>query len=873
MRVPLSWLRELTPAPGSAREVGEALVRVGLEVETVERAGADVTGPLVIGRVLDFVAEPQKNGKTIRWCRVDVGEHNPEGEDHRGIVCGAANFEPGDLVVVALDGAVLPGDFRIAARKTYGHISDGMICASDEIGLGGDHSGIMVLTHDPDAAALRPGQDARGVLSLDDDVLDIAVTPDRGYCWSVRGIAREAALATGTTFTDPVDRPMPAPSEDGHPVRLESAACPVFTALSVDGIDPARPSPRWLTRRLQLAGMRPISLAVDVTNYVMLETGQPLHAYDAELLAGPIVVRQATPGEKLTTLDDVARTLDGADLVIADDSGPIGLAGVMGGATTELRPTSAAVVIESANFDAMTIARTSRRHKLSSEASRRYERGVDPAAGYAAAHRAARLLVELGGGRLSPAETVAGAVPAVPTRQIDVALPGRVMGAPIGRDFVLSALAGVGVQVADAAADTGGHTDADTDGHTDAEGGDAGRLTLTPPSWRPDLRDPYDYVEEVGRLYGYERVEPVVPPAPVGRGLSRSQRGRRQVNAALAAAGFVEILSFPFLDLRDLDRLGLPEGDRRRGYQRIANPISETQPAMRTSLLPGLFAAVTTNTSRSNDDLALYEAGAVFLAGSATDREPGQGSDQDSGQPGRVAPRPGVTSRPSEAELAAMDAATGDQPRQLAVVLTGSWRPAGWTGAAEPAGWAQAIAFARTAAGALGTQLVVTAAERAPWHPGRCAAIAVMTDRGEPMPIGHAGELHPSVIAAFGLPERTAAAEVDLDALITAAPGRGEVAPISAHPVIKEDVALIVDETVPAGEVEQALREGAGPLLESIRLFDVFTGPQIGAGKRSLAYNLRFRAFDRTLTDAESAAGRDAAVARAAELVGAVQRS
>ncbi|MBA8795295.1 phenylalanyl-tRNA synthetase beta chain [Friedmanniella endophytica] len=844
MRVPLSWLREYAAVPEqtSAEQLAADLVRVGLEVEAVEHAGADVTGPVVVGRVLEFVPEPQKNGKTINWCRVDVGTHNDadfsdpaftDGDGQpvvggaRGIVCGAHNFRAGDLVVVALPGSVLPGDFAIAARKTYGHVSDGMICSAAELGLGDDHAGIIVL---PEPAGADLGQDAAPVLHLREDVLDIAVTPDRGYCWSVRGIAREASVATGAGWTDPVARDVPAAVDGGYPVRLESAACPLFVALSVDGLDPSAPSPRWLTRRLQLAGMRPISLAVDVTNYVMLETGQPLHAYDADLLGGPIVVRQAEPGEKLTTLDDVARVLDPADLVIADDSGPIGLAGVMGGQTTELRDTTTAVVIEAAHFDAMSIARTSRRHRLGSEASRRFERGVDPRATYAAAHRAAALLVELGGGRLRAGETIAGAVPGVPTQRIDVGLPGRVMGAPIDRDTVLAHLGAVGVGV-------------EEDGDT---------LRLTPPSWRPDLRDPYDYVEEVGRLYGYERVQPVVPAAPVGRGLSPSQRGRRLVNAALTEAGFVEVVSFPFSSEQDLDRLGVPAGDPRRDLQRLANPLSETQPAMRTTLLPGLFAAVALNRSRSNDDLALFETGSVYFP------DPER----------RVAPRPAVTGRPTDDELAAMDAAIGRQPRHLGAVLTGDWRPAGWTGPAEPAGWRHALAFARTAARALGAELEVEAAEQAPWHPGRCAALSV----GGSL-LGHAGELHPAVVAAYGLPARTAAVELDLTALLAAAPGRGEVVPVSPFPVVKEDVALVVDESVPAAAVGAALRAGAGELLESLRLFDVFTGPQIGEGRKSLAYALRFRAADRTLTDTETAAAREAAVARAAADVGAVQRS
>ena len=422
--------------------MSDALIRAGLEVETVELAGGDVSGPVVVGRVLEFVEEPQKNGKTIRWCQVDVGA------DHggvRGIVCGARNFAQDDLVVVALPGAVLPGDFAIAARKTYGHVSDGMICSAAELSLGDDHSGIMILTEgDPDV-----GADAAEVLQLRDEVLDIAVTPDRGYCLSIRGLAREAAQAYGVAFTDPVDRPVPLEAAAGYPVELNDPACPLFAAVEVTGIDPTRPSPRWLARRVQLAGMRSISLIVDITNYVMLETGQPIHGYDADRLSGPIVVRKGAAGDKITTLDDVVRDVDPDDLLITDDSGPIGLAGVMGGATTEISAGTTRVIIEAAHFDAMTIARTSRRHKLSSEASKRFERGVDPAAGYAAAHRVAALLVELAGGTLVEAETVRGALPPAATTTIADALPGRILGIEVDHDSVVELITAVGASVVD----------------------------------------------------------------------------------------------------------------------------------------------------------------------------------------------------------------------------------------------------------------------------------------------------------------------------------------------------------------------------------------------------------------------------------------
>ena len=834
MKAPLSWLAEYAalPADLDGRTLAEAYVRAGLEVEAVEQAGADVTGPLVVGRVLSAEPEQHTNGKTINWCRVDVGDHNDpaDGEvpSSRGIVCGAHNFGAGDLVVVALPGAVLPGDFAIAARKTYGHVSDGMICSARELGLGDDHDGILVLT-EPD---LVPGADAAAVLHLRETVLDLDVTPDRGYCLSLRGLAREAAQATGTAFTDPVDRPVPAEVADGYPVRRESAGCALFVALTVTGIDPARPSPRWLARRVQLAGMRPISLAVDITNYVMLETGQPLHAYDADRLAGTVVARQAAPGEQLTTLDDVVRTLDPADLVIADDSGPIGLAGVMGGASSELSASTTSVVLEAAHFDALTIARTSRRHRLTSEASRRFERGVDPGAAYAAAHRAAALLVELAGGTLEAAETVRGAVPPGATTVLDADLAPRVLGVELSTERVVALLGSVGVEVV-------------VDGAT---------LRATAPTWRPDLTDPYDHVEEVGRLVGYDNIPPVVPRAPVGRGLTPAQRARRAVTAAAAGAGFVEVLSFPFATAEDLDRMGVPTDDRRRRLTRVLNPLAETSPYLRTSILPGLFAAITRNTSRGNDDLALFETGSVFLAT----------------QPRLAAPRPSVAGRPSDAELAAMDDALGDQPRHLAAVLTGAWRRPGWDSPGERAGWTHAAALADLVGATVGLQLERRAADVAPWHPGRCAAVVLP---GTDIVIGHAGELHPSVVAAFGLPPRTAALELDLDVLVAGAPEVGRVAPLSSHPVAKEDVALVVDAGVPASAVAAALEAGAGELLESVQLFDIYTGPQIGEGRKSLAFALRFRAPDRTLTDADTAAARDAAVARAVQDTGAVQRT
>lgn len=386
MRVPLSWLREYVdlPATETGRDVQAKLISAGLEVETVEQLGAGLTGPLVVGKVLT-IEELTEFKKPIRFCTVDVGQANGTGEPQE-IICGARNFAEGDKVVVALPGAVLPGDFRIAERKTYGRVSRGMICSGDELGMGDDGThGIIVLPPEHEV-----GTDATVLLELFDEVLDIAVTPDRGYCLSMRGVARETATAYGLPLRDPALLDVPAPNSYGYPVQItDPIGCDRFTARTVVGLAPEARSPIWLRRRLQKAGMRSISLAVDVTNYVMLELGQPIHAYDRSRLDGPIGVRRAEAGEKITTLDGTVRVLDAADLVITDNRGPIGIAGVMGGANTEIADPvtdpetgivtgSSEVVIEAAHFDAISIARTARRHKLSSEASKRFERGVDP---------------------------------------------------------------------------------------------------------------------------------------------------------------------------------------------------------------------------------------------------------------------------------------------------------------------------------------------------------------------------------------------------------------------------------------------------------------------------------------------------------------
>jgi len=818
VRVPLSWLSEHVagdlPTP---EETGDAFVRVGFEIEEVIEPPS-ITGPIVVGLVKE-IEELTGLKKPIRWCQVQVGP-----DQTNGIICGARNFAVGDLVVVSLPGAVLPGGFAISARKTYGHTSDGMIASSKELGIGADHAGILVL---PPGTG-EPGDDAMPLLGLDDTVLGINVNPDRGYCFSVRGLAREIATALGDDYTDPAARvPVTESLEAAWPVTLDDPGCLRFVARRVDGVDPAAPAPWWMQRRLLAAGMRPISLVVDVTNYVMLELGQPLHAYDAGKLKGDIVVRRAAKGEKLTTLDDAERSLDPDDLLISDDSGPIGLAGVMGGASTEISAGEGPidVLIEAAHFEPAVIARAARRHKLPSEASKRFERTVDPQLPPVAAERAALLLVEHGGGTIAAGRTDAGAAPAIAPVRMPLDLPDRVAGVKYKPGATVTRLTQVGCTVELATGDDG-----------------RGGVVATPPSWRPDLLQPADLVEEVLRLEGFDVIPSVLPSAPSGHGLTPTQLRRRAVSRSLAENGYVEVLPFPFVDARTWDAFGLPADDVRRRTVRVLNPLDAERAELATTLLPGLLDMLARNRSRGLTDVALYTLGQVVLP----HRNP------------VPMPEPGVDSRPTDAEIAQIEAALPAQPLHVGAVLAGDREARGWWGAGRAVSWADAVDAALLAGRAAGVELRVEKAELAPWHPGRCASLRV----GD-FPVGHAGELHPKVVEALGLPARTCAMEIDLDMLPL---DESRPAPrISPYPPIAVDVALVAADDVPVATLADALVDGGGELLEDVRLFDVYAGEQVGEGKRSLAYTLRFRAPDRTLTHEEANAARDAAVAVAVD--------
>lgn len=828
MRVPISWLREFVAIPQdqTGRQISDALIRLGLEVETVDVVG-DVQGPVVIGKV-EKIEELTEFKKPIRMCQVDVGEANG---GVRGIVCGARNFVEGDIVVVALPGAVLPGGFEIAARKTYGQVSDGMICSERELDLGEGHAGIMVLDH----AGLTVGQSAAEVLGFGEEVLDIAVTPDRGYALSIRGVAREASIAYEVPFDDRVLQlaDLPAPAASGVPISCsfdDPTGCDVFTLRTITGVNPKAPTPSWIAQRLVAAGMRPVSLIVDITNYVMLETGQPLHAFDLDKIKGGLVARRAKPGEHLTTLDHVDRALDAEDLVIADDSGPLALAGTMGGLDSEISDDSTNIALEAAHFDAVVVARMSRRHKLSSEASRRFERGVDREIAPYASGLAAELILKYAGGQY--VGMTAEEAPIEPHAiTIDANLSARTAGVEIDPKVAVDYLTAVGANVLP----------------------QADKLIVNPPSWRPDLTDPADLVEEVIRLLGYDQIPSRLPKAPPGRGLTTSQQLRRTASRFTAALGLTEVLNYPFVGSQDFDRCDIPAEDPRRQAVRLANPLSDEQPFMRTTLLPGLLGTARRNHSRGAESLAIFEIGSVS-------------SQPHSQEP---LPRIDVAGRPTDKELAILNAGVPTQARHLAAVLYGDWEASGWWGKGRVADWSDAIRLATAIIEQLGLTVELKPNDRSPYHPGRSAQLIV----GGTV-VGEAGELHPKVCPQWDLPKRVCAFDFDLSAVLELASDYVPHGPqIRTFPVAKEDVALVVDEAVPAQAVQQALTEGAGDLLESIRLFDVYTGDQVDIGKKSLAFALRFRAADRTLDVAELAAAREAALSAAAATCGAALRS
>ncbi len=839
MRVPLSWLAEYVDLPGDAtpESVMAELVKVGLEEEGSH--GFDVTGPLVVGEVLEFVEEPQTNGKTIRWCQIRVAAAGQKaadgGDDVRGIVCGASNFEVGDKVVVCLPGAVLPGDFKIAARSTYGHISDGMLASGRELNLSDDHSGIIRLHElglDP-----KIGTDAVELLQLSEQAAEVNVTPDRGYCFSIRGIAREFAHATGGEFRDPIGNAQPE-STSGFNLKIEDHApirgrqgCHRFVLRSVKGVDTKRPTPPWMVARLKLAGMRSISLIVDITNYVMLELGQPLHAYDADKLQGGITVRRANAGETIKTLDGQERKLHPEDLVMADDAGAIGIAGVMGGERTEVSDTTVNVMIEAANFDPVSIARTARRHKLPSEASKRYERGVDNNVAEFAAARVVQLLEVQA---LGTSESF-GADFREHFEPTPIWLPANFASELVGVDYTpeetVSILNQIGCVVAT------------------VDGG----FEVIVPSWRPDLTHKTDLVEEIARIGGYDRIPSRLPVAPPGRGLNPKQKRRRAVVNSLAGSGHVEVLTYPFVSADQNQLFAAQEV----ATVKLANPLQGDVNEMRVSLLPGLIDAAKRNLSRGLTDLAIFEEGSVYLP---------------AGKVGANPELPVGNARPSETQLNELNATVPAQPHHVAGLFAGN-RIAQQVGVRSvEAGYADALHAVRVLAKSVGVEVEFLQATPTGFHPGRTAEVLAEIN-GVNTVIGVAGELDPTLATNHDLPRRIGAFEINLEQLFAAAPEVIQAGLLLTMPAATQDLSLVVPVDLAAAKLLEVIREGAGELLERVVLVDDYRGANVAEGHKSLTFALRFRAADRTLTQAEASTARDAAVALANQRFGATLRA
>lgn len=834
MRVPLSWLAEYVDLPGDATpdSVMAELVKVGFEEE--DSHGFDVSGPVVVGQVLEFTPEPQSNGKTIRWCLVRVAPEGQKaadgGEDVRGIVCGASNFEVGDKVVVCLPGSVLPGDFAIAARSTYGHISDGMMASAKELALNEDHGGIIRLHEmglDP-----KVGSDAIELLNLADTAAEINVTPDRGYAFSIRGVAREYAHATGAEFRDPAGNAQPEIA-GGFEVSIDDAdgirgkvGCDRFVLRAVRGVDATKPTPPWMMTRLKLAGMRSISLVVDITNYVMLELGQPTHAYDLDKLTGGIKVRRALAGETLKTLDGQVRKLDVEDLLITDASGPIGLAGVMGGESTEVSDSTVNVIIEAAHFEPVSISRSARRHKLISEASKRFERGVDPKISEYAAARVVQLLEVHAGGTADGLGSNYSSLSENKAIWLPIDFAKEITGVEYTVEEVTGVLADIGCVVA----------------HVD------GGYEVIAPSWRPDLNHKTDLAEEIARIVGYERIGTRLPVAPPGRGLSKKQKLRRAVLCAAVGFGATEVLTYPFVS------------DEANGYfsdlatkVSLVNPLQDENGQLRLTILPGLIDAARRNLSRGLTDLAIFEEGSVFIPTSTS---------------GKAFVLPSADSKPSEAVLSSILSTIPHQPKHFAALLTGDRIKQQVGVRAQAFDYSDAISLAARVVSATGSVLEVRQGQAKGFHPGRTAELFV----GETS-VGFAGELAPALAASKDLPRRVAVLELDLDAVYAVAPDVRQAAPIFGYPAATQDLSLLVAKDVPAGEVLRAIEEGAGELLEQVRLVEDYRGENLPEGLKSLTFALRFRATDRTLTQAEASAARDAAVALAGKLFGASIRA
>ena len=786
MLVPLNWLKELVQIGVPIDELVDRLDMTGTKVEAVHVTGEGMNG-VVVGHVLSCGPHPEAD--RLSYCEVDVGTGDP-----LHIVCGATNFAAGDKVPVATIGTTLPGGVTIKRAKLRGVESQGMMCSAPELGLPGEASGLLILP--PDAPV---GADLADYLGSRQTVLELEVTPNRPDCLSVAGVAREVGAVLGV----PAGWPAAAPEESGVPTAqdvsvtiVDAELCPRYTARLVRGVK-IGPSPKWLADKVLAAGARPVNNAVDVTNYVMFELGQPLHAFDAGTITraedkAAIIVRPAVEGERLTTLDAQERALTPDTLVIADPSGAIALAGVMGGAATEVTDETVDVLLESAAFKPASVGRTSRALGLISEASLRFEKGVDPNGCAAAADRAAALIAEVAGGTVAPGVVDAYPVTIEP-RQIELRVSrlDALLGAVIPPEEVRAILGRLGMEV---------------DGGTET-------LRVSVPTYRPDVEREVDLIEELARVWGMERVVGTLPSARghVG-GLSEEQTWSRRITFAMRAAGLNETMNYAFTSAEDVSRLRMPLGPGEE-VVRLVNPMSAEQDVMRTTLLGGLLRSVSYNQRRGVEDVQLFELGRVFVTAE-----------------GRKLPK---------------------ERLMLGAVMAGRWNRPGWNDAAVPLDLFDGKGVVETLAEELGLGSwklrAIDSAEELPWlQPGRAAHVIARGDV-----VGWLGEVHPHVLAAFEADAPVVALELSASALLKVATKSRTYAEIGRYPGVMLDIALLVPADVSVERIERAISSAGGKLLESVRLFDLYTGSGVPEGRKSVAFSLTYRAPDRTLNDDE----------------------
>lgn len=816
MRVPLAWLREYCDPGLSAAEIAERLDLTGTELERIERVGVGEADGFVVGKVLS--AEQHPDADRLKVCQVDVGAGEPS-----TIVCGAPNVAGGQTVPVALPGAAMPDGTKLGKAKLRGVESHGMILAEDELGIGDRHSGIVVL--DDGLAAGTPLAEA---LPIADEVLELEITPNRPDCLSVYGIAREVHAATGAPLgADPAAEDAepggPDSAEDHASVEIaDPEVCLRFTARVFEDVR-IGPSPLWLKQRLIAAGQRPISNVVDVTNYVMLLTGQPMHAFDLDEVRGArIVVRRAEEGETMTTLDDVERTFDSSMALVCDADGPSGIAGIMGGQISEVSDTTTRVLMEAATWVGPNVLKTSKALGLRSEASTRFEKQLHPEQALAAQRLASRLMVELTGARLVPGTIDAYPAPMEP-RHVQLGLDRleRILGERIPDDEVRRILESLGFAVR-------------SDGRL---------LTVAVPPWRDaDVQREADVVEEVARVYGLDKLPTTLPSCEraVGR-LTHAQRLRRRLEDALRDRGLDEIVAWSFTAPETLERLRIADVPALA----LANPLSEDHSTMRPLLLPGLLDAARHNLAHGAAGVALFESAHVY--------RPGGSLEAPDGSPRGATP--------------------AAEHHHVAGLLTRS-SPVTWRSPAGKADFFAGKGLVEALMASAGLRLYVEPGTQPFLHPGRTATVLAVADEplhdgGEPglYEIGWVGEVHPLVARAWDL-EAAVAFELDADTLARLTEGAlPTYEDVATFPAVLQDIAVVAAGDVSAATIEEAVRKGGGELLTATEVFDVYEGEQVGEGNRSLALRLEFRAPDRTLTEDE-VAQRRAAIERALEEIG-----